>query len=99
MDIDRQARVLKGFSSVAGELIVTWARWSIDWKDVRFEHEMDVVDMAKANALRYFGMLRGQMDANAGVTMNADAFISRADSIEERIKEKFESKPKVVVMR
>lgn len=99
MEVDRTERVLRGFSTVAGELVVTWARSSDKWADVRVEHEGDVVDMAKAYALRYFGMLRSQMDSNVGVTMNGDVFLSRADSLEEKINEKWENGTKVVVMR
>jgi len=99
MEVDRDARVLRGYSSVAGELVVTWAQCSSDWKDVRFEHEGDVVNLAKAHALRYFGMLNSQADMNTGVQMNGDVFISRADAIEEKVFEKWHGKTKVVVMR
>jgi len=99
MEIDHKNRVLKGHSNIGGELVVTWAKCSHKWADVRFEHEFDVIDLAKAYALRYFGMLRLQIDANTGVTMNGDSFITRADNIEEKINEKWGSKPKVLVMR
>jgi hypothetical protein len=98
MEVDRNERVLRGFSTVAGELVVTWAQCSDKWKDVRFEHEPDVIDLAKAHVLRYFGMLRSQLDPNTGTTVNVDNFIARAEKIEEEIKEKWESKPKVVVL-
>ena len=99
MEIDRNARVLRGYSTIGGELVVTWARCSHKWDDVRFEHEADVVDLAKAHALRYFGMLRTQLDPNTGVQMNGDTFITRADAIEEKITEKWGAKTKVIVMR
>jgi len=99
MEIDRDARVLRGFSTLGGELVVTWAECSLDWSDVRYEHESDVVNLAKAYALRYFGMLNSQMDPNAGVQMNGEAFISRADSLEEKIMEKWNGKIAPIVMR
>jgi hypothetical protein len=99
MEIDRDARVLRGYSAVGGELVVTWAQCSSDWKDIRFEHESDVIDLAKAHALRYFGMLNSQMDPNAGVQMNGETFIARADGIEERVFEKWHNRTKPLVMR
>lgn len=99
MEIDRDARVLRGFSAIGGELVVTWAQCSSDWRDVRFEHEGDVVNLAKAHALRYFGMLNSQMDPNAGVQMNGETFIARADSIEEKVFEKWHDRTKPLVMR
>jgi hypothetical protein len=99
MEIDRDARVLRGFSSIGGELVVTWAECSSDWKDVRFEFEGDVVNLAKAHALRYFGMLNTQMDPNAGVQMNGDVFITRANEMEEKVFERFRDRTKVVVSR
>jgi hypothetical protein len=99
MEIDRDARILRGFSTIGGELVVTWAQCSSDWKDVRFEHEGDVINLAKAHALRYFGMLNSQMDPNTGVQMNSETFISRADSIEEKVFEKWHDRTKPLVMR
>jgi hypothetical protein len=99
MEIDRDARILRGFSVIGGELVVTWAQCSSDWKDVRFEHEGDIVNLAKAYALRYFGMLNTQMDPNAGVQMNGEVFITRAESIEDKVFEKWHNQTKPLVMR
>jgi hypothetical protein len=99
MEIDRDNRLLRGYSTIGGELVVTWALCSSDWKDVRFEHEPDVVNLSKAHALRYFGMLNSQMDPNAGVQMNGEVFISRADALEEAVLEKWHNRTKIVVMR
>jgi len=99
MEIDRTGRMLRGFSTIPGELVITWARCSNKWADVRFEHESDVIDLAKAYALRYFGLIRSQMDANTGVSLNGDTLLTRADAIEEKIKEKWEGRTKVTIMR
>jgi len=98
MEIDREARVLRGYSNLGGELVVTWAEYSLEWSDVRFEYETDVVDLAKAYALRYFGMLNTQADPNTGVQMNGETFLSRADALEERIREKWHGKISPVVL-
>ena len=99
MEVDVNKRTLKGFSNVPGELIVSWARCSDKWEDIRFEHENEVIDLAKAYALRYVGMLRGQLDSNTGVTVNSDMFLSRADKLEEEVIEKWHTKSKVIVIR
>jgi hypothetical protein len=97
-ELDREERVLKGFTSIAGDLVVTWAASSEKWKDVKFEHVEDVVSLGKAYALRFFGLLRAQADPNTGVARNGESFTSRADALEEKIIEKWQLSTKVVVL-
>lgn len=98
-DVDTEARTLTGYSNVTGQLIVSWAKYSESFSSVKFIHQQDVIAMARANALRFFGMLRNQQDPNSGVALNGEQFITRADQIEEKITEKWHMATKVVVLR
>jgi hypothetical protein len=96
---DRAERVLTGFSNIAGELVIAWAAFSKNFAAVRFEHHEMVIHLARAYVLRYFGMLRKQQDPNTGIALDGDTFISRADTLEEKITEKMKNRTKVVVLK
>lgn len=97
-DVDYENRKLVGFSNVSGELIIKWAMFSENFDAIKFVHTEDVVKMARAQALRFFGMFRNQQDPNSGVALNGDQFIQRADAIEEKILEKWQGASKIVVL-
>ncbi|MGL5913575.1 MAG: hypothetical protein ACRCZB_05365 [Bacteroidales bacterium] len=99
LNIDIENRRIWGFSNVQGSLIVNWAKFSRSWSKVRFEHESDVIDVAKMFILRYVGDLRSQSDPNTGVTADGSGFLDRANSIEDSIvKEKWKSRIPLIVM-
>lgn len=98
-NIDIENRRLWGYSNVQGDLIVNWAKFSRNWDRVRFEHESDVVDIAKMYALRFIGGIRSQDDPNTGVTADGSSFLSRADQIEQDIlKDKWKARKPLIVM-
>lgn len=97
--VDYEERCLKGYSNVAGNLIVSWSKFSRNWEAIRFHHEMDVIDVAKMNILRFIGNIRSQLDPNTGVTSDGAVFLNRADDIENRIiKDKWKNIVPVVVL-
>lgn len=97
-DIDTENRKITGYSNVSGELIITWAAYSENFASIKFEHQDSVIKLARAYALRFFGMLRNQQDPNTGVSLNGEMFINRADQIEDKITERWQNATKVVVM-
>jgi hypothetical protein len=99
IEVNRDTRTVHIYSSLGGKLLMYWARWSNDWSVVRFENEFDVIALAKANALRYFGMLRSQTDPNTGVALSGDTFTTRADGLEEKVIEKWSEKVTSIVLR
>lgn len=98
-NIDIENRRFWGYSNIQGNLVINWAKFSRDWSKVRFEHESDVIDIAKMYALRFIGGIRNQTDPNTGVTADGSAFISRADQIDQDIlKDKWKARKPLVVM-
>jgi hypothetical protein len=83
--VDTDKRCLKGYSNVAGVLIVSWAQYFWDWDKIRFEHTEDVIECAKMYALRYIGGIRSQSDPNTGVTIDGSSFLEEASRLEEKI--------------
>jgi hypothetical protein len=98
--VDTDERCLKGYSNVAGVLIISWAQYFWDWDKIRFEHTEDVIKMCKVYALRYMGGIRSQSDPNTGVTMDGSSFLEQADKLEEEVlTNRWEGRVPVVVLR
>jgi hypothetical protein len=83
--VDNDNRILKGYSNVAGILVIHWAQYFWDWAKVKFEHTHDVISICQAFALRFVGGIRAQSDPNTGVTADGSSFLERAKELEEEI--------------
>jgi hypothetical protein len=93
-------RCLKGYSNVAGVLIVSWAQYFWDWNKIRFEHTEDVIKMCKVYALRFVGGIRSQSDPNTGVSIDGTSFLEQADKLEEEVlTNRWEGRAPIVVLR
>jgi hypothetical protein len=98
--VDNDERCLKGYSNVAGVLIISWAQYFWDWDKIRFEHTEDVIKMCKVYALRFVGGIRSQSDPNTGVTIDGSSFLEQADKLEEEVlTNRWEGRVPVVVLR
>jgi hypothetical protein len=97
--VDTDERCLKGYSNVAGVLIVSWAQYFWDWDKIRFEHTEDVIKMCKVYALRFVGGIRDQSDPNTGVTVDGSSFKEEANKLEEEVlTNRWEGRIPVVVL-
>lgn len=99
LDIDEGNRTVTGYSNVSGELIITWAKYSDDFATIPFRRKTEVINLAKANVLRGFAMLRGQFSSDINVDFNADVFSRRADELYEKTMNKWKRMTKVVISR
>jgi hypothetical protein len=96
---DPTNRVLEGFTNIIGKLKVSWAEWSTDWTDIRFERQLEVVDLARSYVLKFFGDLRQQVSGGMPAELTGADFIERADKLEEKVLESWKQFTKVVIMR
>jgi hypothetical protein len=97
--VDPDERCLKGYSNVAGVLIVSWAQYFWDWNKIRFEHTEDVIKMCKVYALRFVGGIRSQSDPNTGVTIDGSSFLEEANKLEEEVlTNRWEGRSPVIVL-
>jgi hypothetical protein len=97
--VDNDEKVLKGYSNVAGILVVSWAQFFWEFDKVRFEHVEDVIECCKMYALRYVGGIRSQSDPNTGVTLDGSSFLEEASRLAEKIiTNRWESRTPIVVL-
>jgi hypothetical protein len=98
--VDNDERCLKGYSNIAGILVISWAQYFWDWDKIRFEHTEDVIKMCKVYALRFVGGIRSQSDPNTGVSIDGSFFLEQADKLEEEVlTNRWEGRVPIVVLR
>lgn len=99
LHVDPAAKKLTGYTTVNGELIITWAKSTKNFNDVPFIRKTDVLDLAKSRILKSFAMLRSQMNSDVGVEFNSSEFLSRSKDLEDKVMEKWKSISKVTILR
>lgn len=98
--VDEQLRKVVGFTNVSGKLQIVWCKYSNNFNDVPFKRKKEVQDLASAYLLRYFGELRLQGEApDLPVQFDGQMFVDRAEKIEDKVIETWESFPKIVILR
>lgn len=99
MDVDEEARVVRGSSSAGGELEITWAVTKDTFSSVPFSKKPDVIRLASAYLLRFIGMLDSQQENNTGLSFDASNFLQRAEDLETKVMAKWVGKTKAVVLK
>ena len=94
-------RTITGFTNTLGTLEITWASWSNDWSEaVPFTMEGDVITLAQAYVLDYFGRLRSQDNIpDLPAELNSDSMIERAKDLKEEVMTKWKAFAKPVIIR
>lgn len=93
-------RKVRGYSNLSGRLYIVWAKKSYNWNDIPFNFQNDVERMAQAKILRGIGMLKKQFaSSDIPVEIDADAFLDRAEELEEFVWERWNGIPKIAIIR
>lgn len=99
VNVDERNRKVTGYTNMHGQLEITWAEYSTDWEDVRFVHQNDVISLSAAEALLYFGRLRGQESTDMPVEFDSTEFIDTGTQMKEDILERWRASSKITLIR
>jgi hypothetical protein len=94
-----QQGVVTGYANVLGNLEITWASFSNQWKDIPFNRLTEVRKLCTAKILRAFGMLRSQANSELPGTIKYEGFVQRADTLEKEIMDLWYASTKASVVR
>lgn len=83
-------RYAVGFSTVGGTVNIKWLCNSYDFDDIKFSIRTDFRKLCKAHVLRNLGMLRALVKVDVPGTIDFSMYTSRADTLENEIREKWE---------
>ncbi len=97
--IYNQGRAVTGYSTKRGILEITWGSFSNIWSDIPMNRLPEVRDLAKAYVLRAFASLRMQANSSIPGSINYEQFNTRADQLEQKVLEVWQSSVKAAVIR
>jgi len=97
--VELQNGFIVGYSNIQGILEVEWNTISYKWTDIPYNRQSEVRDYATAKVLRALASLRMQANAELPGIINYQAFMDRANALEEKVIELWQNSTKVVVMR
>lgn len=97
---DPYERKVKAYSDVGASLLIKWAMWSLQFADVRYSWQQDVIALSQARLLRYLARSAEIMsNSNIETQVNADALKSEADSMREDVMTRWREIPNIVSFR
>lgn len=97
--VDVPNKKVTGSSTISGELVITWAKYSEDFNSVPFRRKPEVIMLARARVLSAFAMLRDQMSSDTNVSFNTSNQFDKATKWEEQVYEKWHGMSKVAIIR
>ena len=95
----RDENRVEGYHTGARYVTIEWAYMSSDWEDIPHDRKLEVRELAKAYALRTFGMLRSQTPDNSPGKIDYAGWVEKADQIEEKVLTHWSEFTKPVVIR
>ena len=99
INVDYENRKVKGFTNVAGNVVITWAKYSDSFSSVQHRFKEDVIDLSKAYVLRYFGDLFNQGSAALPNELDGASLTDRGDELYEIVLDKWKNYTKPVLLR
>ena len=99
-EVDQNNKIVRGYSNDIGELIITWAEMSDNFNNIPWNRKEEVINLCQSALLRYLVIIRDQITTDVGGTeFNTQVLSDRADSLEEKVMNKWKALSKVVVLR
>ena len=97
--VDRSKRKVIGYTTMMGNVSVSWAKFSPVYDEVNYSFIDDVKKLSQANLLEGLVMIRGQQASNLDVEFNVDLFEKKAEDLKEEVLTRFKEHTKVVLLR
>jgi len=87
------------YSSISGTLNIIWAKYSVNFDDIKFERKYDVIKLAQAYLLEHLADTTSILnDSNLDITVNADTLKTRATELKTEVKELWDQFPDIVFL-
>lgn len=97
--IDYPNRQLKAYSSITGTLNISWASYSNDFSDIRYEYLDDVIKLSQAELMLHLANTSAILtDSALEVSINIDYLNSNAKEIISEVTEKWNSIPDICLL-
>ena len=99
-DIDLAEREVNVYTSVTGRINLTWAKYSTNFEDIKYQRKFDVIQLAQAELLDWiadtFGMTT---DGTLDVDINVADIRSRAKELRDEVVDKWKEFPATILLK
>ena len=93
-------RTVSVFSNRGAKVLILWALRSYNFADVKFTYIEDVLDLCKGYLLKHAGRTMNIFqNSELPVNVNADFLNSEGDTLIEKVKEKWEQIPGMLLIK
>lgn len=98
--VDLANRQIQLFANVSCVANITWAKYSYDFSDVKFEQINNVIKLSQAYLLEHFAQTTQIVqDSNATKTVDAATIMSNAETLRSEVMDKWQQYPDMVLIR
>lgn len=98
-DVDSENKKVIVYSSVSGQINITWAKFSDNFDAIRYQRKLDVVKLAQAYLLAHFADHFDKLsDSALDMSINIDAIKTRSQELKTEVKELWDSFPDIIVL-
>jgi hypothetical protein len=98
--VDRNNRQIIVTTSTNGWLDVIWGKYDLTFSNIKYERKTDVIKYCQVELLRHLADTVNLIsDSDLSVTFNPDDLRAKAEGIEEKLNEAWDSIPDVVYLR
>ena len=97
--VNKANRSVDGYCTITGRLNIIWGKYSLDFSDIPFNFNWDVIKLAQSNVLQFFGELRRQSAAQLPTDVSGDNFIEKAKELRDEVLLRWKSYTKSVILR
>ena len=97
--VDEVNRVVKLHTNINGKANVTWAKFSLDFDDVKYVYKNDVIKLSQASLKEHLADTTGMITKNLEVDIDSDRLKSEALEMRREVAEKWAEIPNIVIIR
>jgi len=98
--VDEANSQLVAFSNVTATVYIEWAKYSLDFSNVKFTQKLNVIKLAQYYLLRHLADTASIVsDTNLDININTDELKTKSDELREQVFEEWEQYIDIVLVR
>ena len=99
VDVDRDNKLVTGYTSVQGRMLVEWAEYGLDYDKIPFSKIDDAKRLAQSYIMRMLGNFLSLQSSDTVNELDGGFLLDRADDLREDVIDRWQKITKPVIMR
>jgi len=98
--VDADNKEISVFSNITGTVQIEWAKYSLDFANVKFQQNMNVIRLCQYYLLKHLADTSSIItDSNLDIAINSDELKTKADELREMVMDQWEQYTDIVLIR